>query len=115
VVQLLDVFPQGLGFVLVFEFMPSGLWEMLRDAENPLTVPQMKAYMIMLLKGVAYLHEHSIMHRVRQSLIQCCQLLMTKLTERSKKVSMFSGKITKLTFILSTNLFLSYHTQVRGS
>jgi len=65
VIQLLDVFPQGLGFVLVFEFMPSGLWEMLRDAENPLTVPQVKTYMIMLLKGVAYLHEHSIMHRVR--------------------------------------------------
>jgi Serine/threonine protein kinase len=67
VIQLLDVFPQGLGFVLVFEFMPSGLWEMLRDAENPLTVPQIKTYMIMLLKGVAYLHEHSIMHRVRLS------------------------------------------------
>ncbi|XP_069689197.1 cyclin-dependent kinase 20 [Periplaneta americana] len=63
VVQLLDVFPQGLGFVFVFEFMPSGLWEMLRDAENPLTIPQIKTYMIMLLKGVAYLHEHSIMHR----------------------------------------------------
>ncbi|PSN37361.1 Cyclin-dependent kinase 20 [Blattella germanica] len=63
VVQLLDVFPQGLGFVLVFEFMPSGLWEMLRDADNPLTVPQVKTYMIMLLKGVSYLHEHSIMHR----------------------------------------------------
>jgi cell cycle related kinase len=65
VVQLLDVFPQGLGFVLVFEFMPSGLWEMLRDAESPLSVPQVKTYMIMLLTGVAYLHEHSIMHRVR--------------------------------------------------
>jgi serine/threonine protein kinase len=65
VVQLLDVFPQGLGFVLVFEFMPSGLWEMLRDAESPLSVPQIKTYMIMLLKGVTYLHEHSIMHRVR--------------------------------------------------
>jgi cell cycle related kinase len=65
--QLLDVFPQGLGFVLVFEFMPSGLWEMLRDAESPLSVPQVKTYMIMLLKGVTYLHEHSIMHRVRHS------------------------------------------------
>ena len=72
---MLDVFPQGLGFVLVFEFMPSGLWEMLRDAENPLTVPQIKTYMVMLLKGVAYLHEHSIMHRVRQYVIQCSSLL----------------------------------------
>ncbi|KAJ9585804.1 hypothetical protein L9F63_002395, partial [Diploptera punctata] len=63
VVHLLDVFPQGLGFVLVFEYMPSGLWEILRDADNPLSASQMKTYMIMLLKGVSYLHEHSIMHR----------------------------------------------------
>lgn len=63
----MDVFPQGLGFVLVFEFMPSGLWEILRDAESPLSVPQVKTYMIMLLKGVTYLHEHFIMHRVRYS------------------------------------------------
>lgn len=74
-VQLLDVFPQGLGFVLVFEFMPSGLWEMLRDAENPLSVPQVKTYMIMLLKGVTYLHEHFIMHRVRYSPIRDYKLV----------------------------------------
>lgn len=74
-VQLLDVFPQGLGFVLVFEFMPSGLWEMLRDAESPLSVPQVKTYMIMLLKGVAYLHDHSIMHRVRYYFIRNWKVL----------------------------------------
>ncbi|XP_063243480.1 cyclin-dependent kinase 20 isoform X1 [Bacillus rossius redtenbacheri] len=63
IVQLLDAFPQGLGFVLVFEYMPSGLWEMLNDAANPLSIPQVKTYMRMLLRGVAYLHSCSIMHR----------------------------------------------------
>nr|CAD7395679.1 unnamed protein product [Timema poppensis] len=63
VVKLLDSFPQGLGFVLVFEYMPSGLWEMLNDATKPLTESQKKSYMIMLLRGVAYLHSQSIMHR----------------------------------------------------
>lgn len=62
--QLLDVFPQGLGFVLVFEFMPSGLLEMVRDVQNCLTESQIKTYIIMLLKGVSYLHKNSIMHRV---------------------------------------------------
>jgi cell cycle related kinase len=36
------VFPQGLGFVLVFEFMVSDLSEMIRDASNPLTKAQVK-------------------------------------------------------------------------
>jgi cell cycle related kinase len=36
----LDVFPQGLGFVLVFEFMVSDLSEMIKDAANPLTKAQ---------------------------------------------------------------------------
>jgi hypothetical protein len=40
--RLLDVFPQGLGFVLVFEFMVSDLSEMIRDASNPLTKAQVK-------------------------------------------------------------------------
>lgn len=104
VIQLLDVFPQGLGFVLVFEFMPSGLWEMLRDAENPLMVPQIKTYMIMLLKGVAYLHEHSIMHRVRL-LSSVTNSSWAKLLKDPRISPFFSGKITKLKFILSTNLF----------
>ena len=38
--RLLDVFPQGMGFVLVFEFMVSDLSEMIRDAFNPLTTAQ---------------------------------------------------------------------------
>lgn len=62
--KLLDYFPHGVGFVLVFDFMPSGLWEVIHDVENPVTEPQIKTYMHMLMSGVDYLHEHNIMHRV---------------------------------------------------
>lgn len=65
VVKLKDVFPHGTGFVLVFDFMLSDLSEVIRNSEHPLTPAQVKAYMMMLLKGVAFLHHNNIMHRVR--------------------------------------------------
>ena len=64
VVKLREVFPHGTGFVLVFEYMPSDLSELIRLAEHPLTEAQVKSYMLMLLKGVAFCHENNIMHRV---------------------------------------------------
>ena len=63
--RLRDVFPHGTGFVLVFEYMLSDLSEVIRKAEKPLTESQVKSYMLMLLKGVAFCHENNIMHRVR--------------------------------------------------
>ena len=63
VVRLYEVFPQGLGFVLVFEFMTSDLSEMIRDPRRPLTRAQVKTYMQMLLRGVAFIHGRGIMHR----------------------------------------------------
>ena len=61
--RLYDVFPQGMGFVLVFEFMVSDLSEVIRDAQNPLSREEVKCYMLMLLRGVAFLHEREVMHR----------------------------------------------------
>ena len=49
--------------MLVFEYMLSDLSQVLRNAEKPLTEPQIKAYMLMLLKGVEYCHQNSIIHR----------------------------------------------------
>ncbi|VDL99315.1 unnamed protein product [Schistocephalus solidus] len=63
IVRLRDVFSHGLGFVLVFDFMLTDLSEVLRNAERPLSVETVKSYMLMLLKGVAYMHANSIMHR----------------------------------------------------
>ncbi|KAK3878949.1 hypothetical protein Pcinc_016487 [Petrolisthes cinctipes] len=63
VVRLLDVFAEGAGFVLAFELMLGDLGEMIRDARRPLTPPQVKSYLHMLLSGVAFLHQRNIMHR----------------------------------------------------
>ncbi|KAJ1339126.1 hypothetical protein BSLG_006264 [Batrachochytrium salamandrivorans] len=63
VVKLREVFPSGTGVVLVFEHMLSDLAEVLRNASKPLTEAQIKAYMLMLLKGVTFCHQNSIMHR----------------------------------------------------
>lgn len=63
IVRLYDIFPQGPGFVLVFEFMQSDLTEVIYDIDNPLTAPQVKSYMQMLLHGLSYMHTAGIMHR----------------------------------------------------
>nr|KAJ3419818.1 Cyclin-dependent kinase 20 [Polyrhizophydium stewartii] len=63
VIKLREVFSSGTGIVLVIEYMLSDLAEVLRNATQPLTEAQTKAYMLMLLKGVAYCHKNSIMHR----------------------------------------------------
>jgi len=63
IVALRDMFPQGLSVVLVFEFIPSNLWEIL-DVYK-LTGPQIKCYLSMLLKGVDFIHANNIIHRVR--------------------------------------------------
>ncbi|XP_068409098.1 cyclin-dependent kinase 20-like [Eschrichtius robustus] len=63
VVQLKAVFPHGAGFVLAFEFMLSDLAEVVRHAQRPLTQAQVKSYLQMLLKGVAFCHANNIVHR----------------------------------------------------
>ncbi|XP_062955326.1 cyclin-dependent kinase 20 isoform X1 [Cynocephalus volans] len=63
VVQLKAVFPHGAGFVLAFEFMLSDLAEVVRHAERPLAQAQVKSYLQMLLKGVAFCHASNIVHR----------------------------------------------------
>ncbi|KAF7210452.1 cyclin-dependent kinase 20 [Nothobranchius furzeri] len=72
VVKLKDVFPHGTGFVLVFDFMLSDLSEVIRNHQRPLTPAQVKGYMMMLLKGVAFLHRNNIMHRVSALLTHTC-------------------------------------------
>ncbi|XP_074646890.1 cyclin-dependent kinase 20-like [Tubulanus polymorphus] len=63
VVKLREVFPHGPGFVLVFEYMLTDLSEVVHNSGKPLTEAQIKSYMLMLLKGVAFCHENNIMHR----------------------------------------------------
>ncbi|XP_006878089.1 PREDICTED: cyclin-dependent kinase 20-like, partial [Chrysochloris asiatica] len=63
VVQLKAVFPHGAGFVLAFEFMLSDLAEVVRHAQRTLAQAQIKSYLQMLLKGVAFCHANNIVHR----------------------------------------------------
>ncbi|PAA73016.1 hypothetical protein BOX15_Mlig023521g1 [Macrostomum lignano] len=63
VVRLRDVFSHGAGFVLAFDFMSSDLAEVIRNCDKPLAESQVKSYMVMLLKGVHFLHSNQIMHR----------------------------------------------------
>lgn len=68
VVQLKAVFSHGAGFVLAFEFMLSDLAEVVRHAQRPLAQAQVKSYLQMLLKGVAFCHANNIVHRVSPSM-----------------------------------------------
>ncbi|CAG0919776.1 unnamed protein product [Notodromas monacha] len=63
VVRLLDAFPQGLAFVLVFEYLPYDLGKLIRESNIALRVDHVKAYAEMLLKGVAYCHGLGLLHR----------------------------------------------------
>ncbi|XP_043260220.1 cyclin-dependent kinase 20-like [Colletes gigas] len=63
VVKLLDAFAVGLDFIVVFEYMPISLWEIIKDNEISLTTVQVKTYTKMILEGVAYIHKQNIIHR----------------------------------------------------
>ncbi|GLV40537.1 uncharacterized protein CBL_04338 [Carabus blaptoides fortunei] len=63
VVQLIDVIPHGMGFVVIMEYIPFNLADVIRNLCKPLSESQIKKYMRMLLMGVAYLHGQNIMHR----------------------------------------------------
>jgi hypothetical protein len=54
------------GLALVFEFMPYTLYSKMKDEENPLSRQEVQSFTKMLLKGLAYLHDLKIMHRVRE-------------------------------------------------
>ncbi|XP_050675369.1 cyclin-dependent kinase 20 [Leptidea sinapis] len=63
IIKLYDMFPSGMSLVLVLEYMCSGLWKMLRHSPQELTLPRVKSYTQMLLKGTQYMHAHYVMHR----------------------------------------------------
>ncbi|XP_078039662.1 cyclin-dependent kinase 20 [Augochlora pura] len=63
IIKLLDAFPVGLDFIMVFEYMPISLWEIIKDNEIVLTTVQVKMYMKMILEGIAYVHDKNIIHR----------------------------------------------------
>ncbi|KAF6263279.1 kinase-like domain-containing protein [Scenedesmus sp. NREL 46B-D3] len=63
VVQLLDVFTTKSSLVLVFEYMDCSLEDVIRDKATQLSPADVKAYMQMLLQGLAHVHGRGVVHR----------------------------------------------------
>lgn len=64
IVKLLEVTCMGSSAVLVMEYLPWSLFDLLKDKDIPITLAQTKTYLRMILNGVSYMHENHIMHRV---------------------------------------------------
>ena len=53
----------GYALVLVCEYLPSDLWEMMRSNAKPLSPRHIKSYLWMLVNAIDYIHGLGIMHR----------------------------------------------------
>lgn len=63
VIGLLDVFGHKSNVSLVFDFMDTDLEVIIKDTKIVLTPANIKAYMIMTIRGLEYLHKNWILHR----------------------------------------------------
>eukprot|EP00232_Nephroselmis_pyriformis_P008002 CAMPEP_0182893498 /NCGR_PEP_ID=MMETSP0034_2-20130328/24507_1 /TAXON_ID=156128 /ORGANISM="Nephroselmis pyriformis, Strain CCMP717" /LENGTH=339 /DNA_ID=CAMNT_0025027243 /DNA_START=225 /DNA_END=1240 /DNA_ORIENTATION=+ len=63
VIDLVDVFPHKRNISLVFEYMDSDLEAIITDKSIPLSPGDIKAYMQMTLKGLAFCHANWVVHR----------------------------------------------------
>ncbi|KAJ6636282.1 Cyclin-dependent kinase 7 [Pseudolycoriella hygida] len=63
VIGLLDVFGHKSNVSLVFDFMDTDLENIIKDPKIMLTPANIKAYMIMTIRGLEYLHLNFILHR----------------------------------------------------
>ncbi|KAH0516556.1 Cyclin-dependent kinase 7 [Microtus ochrogaster] len=61
--KLLDAFGHKSNISLVFDFMETDLEVIIKDSSLVLTPSHIKAYMLMTLQGLEYLHQHWILHR----------------------------------------------------
>ncbi|XP_055345719.1 cyclin-dependent kinase 7-like [Paramacrobiotus metropolitanus] len=63
ILPLLNVVTVGANITLVLEFMDFDLEKVIKDTSLVLTAANVKAYTIMILRGMAYLHRNWILHR----------------------------------------------------
>ncbi|CAG0885262.1 unnamed protein product [Darwinula stevensoni] len=63
IIGLLDVFGQKSNVSLVFDFMDTDLDVIIKDTSIVLSPAHIKAYILMTLQGLEYLHLHWILHR----------------------------------------------------
>ncbi len=64
IIGLLDVFGHRSNVSLVFDFMDTDLEQIIKDTTIILTPAHIKAYILMTLQGLEYLHLLFILHRV---------------------------------------------------
>ncbi|CAH2037063.1 unnamed protein product [Thlaspi arvense] len=63
IILLIDAFPHKENLHLVFEFMETDLEGVIRDSNTFLSPADIKSYLLMTLKGLAYCHEKWVLHR----------------------------------------------------
>ncbi|XP_068659305.1 cyclin-dependent kinase D-1-like [Aristolochia californica] len=63
IIELIDAFPHKGNLHLVFEFMESDLEAVIRDRNIVLSPADIKSYLQMTLKGLAYCHKKWVLHR----------------------------------------------------
>lgn len=63
IIKLLDAYVLDDRHHLVFELMETDLDGIIYNPHIPLSYADIKSYMQMLLQGLAYVHENSILHR----------------------------------------------------
>ncbi len=63
VVKLIEYFVQGPNLVLVLEYLPTDLAQVIQESERPLRESEIKGWMLQILAGVAACHRASILHR----------------------------------------------------
>lgn len=63
IIELIDAFPHKGNLHLVFEFMESDLEAVIRDRNAVLSPADVKSYLQMTLKGLAFCHKKWVLHR----------------------------------------------------
>uniref|UniRef100_A0A4W6GA31 Cyclin-dependent kinase 7 n=1 Tax=Lates calcarifer TaxID=8187 RepID=A0A4W6GA31_LATCA len=61
--KLLDAFGHKSNISLVFDFMETDLEVIIKDTSLVLTPANIKAYILMTLQGLEYMHQHWVLHR----------------------------------------------------
>lgn len=69
IIELIDAFPHDGNLHLVFEFMQTDLEAVIRDRNIVLSLADIKSYMQMTLKGLAYCHKKWVVHRYYMALL----------------------------------------------
>nr|CAH7714092.1 unnamed protein product [Callosobruchus chinensis] len=77
IVQLFEVTTMGSSVILVMEYLPWSLADVLKKYDKPVTLPQIKTYSKMMLNGIDYMHQNHIMHRGETDIEQLAIVLDT--------------------------------------